>query len=150
MKPAVFLLLCFLLALPKGFAATGATLSGRVTDASGAVVAGAEVEIVNTATNAVIKVVTNSQGLFVAPQIPAGVYNITIKQSGFQTVVKRNIVLNVGDKATENFTLAPGSVQEAVTVSGRSSLIERDSPAVATVVDRQFVENLPLNGRSFL
>jgi hypothetical protein len=141
--------IALLLLLSTALASAGATLSGRVTDANGAVVVGAEIEIVNTATNAAIKVITNNQGLFVAPSLPAGTYSVTITQSGFQKLVKQNIVLTVDDRATENFSLAPVGVQDAVTITGRSSLIERDSPAVATVVDRQFVENLPLNGRSF-
>ena len=130
-------------------AAIGATLSGRVTDANGAVLVGATVEVVNTATNAKANVVTNNQGLFVVPELPAGVYRITIKQNGFQTLMREGLILNVGDRINERFVLSAGQIEETVSVEGRASLIEKDSAAVATVVDQQFVKNLPLNGRSF-
>lgn len=130
-------------------AASSATLRGRVTDASGAVIAGAEVTITNTATNLARKVVTDANGLYVVPELPPGVYHIEVGKDGFQRITRRQVVLNVAGSFTEDFSLSVGSVKDAVTVEGNSSLVNRESSTVATVVDRQFVENLPLNGRSF-
>ncbi len=149
MKIIVFVFICFAAGLLPARAATGATLSGRVTDGGGAVVVGAEVEIVNLATNARTGLVTDKEGLFVVPELPAGVYRVTIRQSGFQTLIRENLVLNVGDRVNERFVLSTGQIEASISVEGRGSLIERDSAAVATVVDQQFVRNLPLNGRSF-
>lgn len=142
-------MLLLIIALTGLVLAGSATLTGRVTDAGGAAVAGAQVQIVNVDTNAVINLTTSREGLYVAPELAPGKYRLTVKKDGFQTLVREGVVLNVGARATEDFSLSAGSITDTVTVEGRSTLIERDSPAVATVVDRQFVENLPLNGRSF-
>lgn len=149
MKTVFFLVLYLFVGLFPLFAAAGATLSGYLTDSAGAVIAGAQVEIVHTATNAKTMLVSNNQGLFVAPELPAGVYRITIRQSSFQTLIREGVILNVGDRINERFVLIAGQLQETISVEGRASLIEKDSAAVATIVDQQFVKNLPLNGRSF-
>lgn len=142
-------LLFICLTMATSWAASTATLTGRVADVKGDRIAGAHVQVTNVATNASFTVTTNSEGLYVLPGLAPGVYHVTVKKDGFQTAIRQNVVLNTGDNASENFTLLAGSIKESVTVEGRSTLIERDSPAVATVVNRQFVENLPLNGRSF-
>ncbi len=137
------------LTMMTAWAAAPATLTGRVADANGGRIAGAQVQVTNAATNATFTVTTSGEGFYVLPELAPGVYQMTVKKDGFQTAIRKNVVLNTGDRAAEDFTLLAGSVQESVNVEGRSTLIERDSPAVSTVVDRQFVENLPLNGRSF-
>jgi carboxypeptidase family protein/TonB-dependent receptor-like protein len=141
------LLIC--MAVTTAWAASTATLTGRVADANGGRIAGAQVQVTDIATNASFTARTNGEGLYVLLGLTPGVYRVTVKKNGFQTSVRLNVVLNTGDNATENFTLLAGDIKEAVTIEGRSTLIERDSPAVSTVVNRQFVENLPLNGRSF-
>ncbi len=143
---AGLLLICL---TAPAWAASTATLTGRVADANGGRITGAQVQVTDTATNASFTVKTNGEGLYVLPGLTPGVYRVTVEKDGFQTAVRRNVVLNTGDNATENFTLLAGDIKEAVTIEGRSTLIERDSPAVSTVVNRQFVENLPLSGRSF-
>lgn len=142
---ALFLLALTVLTL----AASSATLRGRVIDASGASIVGAEVTVTNTATNLARKVATDANGLYLVPELPPGVYHIEVGKDGFQRFTRRQVVLNVAGSFTENFTLSVGAVSDAVTVEGNSSLVNRESATVATVVDRQFVENLPLNGRSF-
>lgn len=140
----------FLLALAvMGLAASSATLRGRVTDAGGAVVPGVMVTVTNTATNLTRKVMTDDNGLYAVPELTPGVYDIEVYKDGFQRTTRRQIVLNVAGNYTEDFALSVGSINEAITIEGNSSLVNRESPAMATVVDRQFVENLPLNGRSF-
>lgn len=144
-----FVSIWYLIMAVAVWATPTATLAGRVTDSTGAVVAGAQVQATNVATNATSTVVTNKEGLYSFAQLAPGLYRVEVRADKFQVNVKTNLALTVGERATENFTLTPGSVQETVTVEGRSSLVEREAPAVATVVDRPFVENLPLNGRSF-
>jgi hypothetical protein len=124
-------------------------LSGTVTDTNNTAVAGARVEIVNLSTNSVTILETNAEGRFVAVGFLPGLYRVTISKKGFQTLTKENVRLTVAATTTENFTLAVASVEATVTVEAEGELIERESGAVGTLVNRRFIENLPLNGRSF-
>ncbi|HXW16704.1 MAG TPA: carboxypeptidase regulatory-like domain-containing protein, partial [Candidatus Acidoferrales bacterium] len=122
---------------------------GRVTDASGAVIADAEVEITNLETNQSVTVKTNEEGLYAIPSLHPGHYLITARKPGFKTVTVTDLDLNVQDNVVRNFALQVGSVSETVTISAEETHINTTDGSVSTVVDRQFVENLPLNGRSF-
>ena len=68
---------------------------------------------------------------------------------GFKTIIKPDIILNVQDALSINFTLPVGALLETVTVTGGAPLVNTENATVSTVVDRQFAENLPMNGRSF-
>lgn len=126
-----------------------ATVNGIVRDSSGAVVPGADVQLINEHTNVKYPAKTNSEGIYSASNLPPGTYRIQVSKTGFKTIVKPNITLNVLDARAINFDLPVGAVSETVTVEGGSSLVNTESAAVSTVVDRQFAENLPMNGRSF-
>lgn len=144
---AFFLILCA--AQTLALAPTG-TLAGRITDPNDAAVRGASVEVTNPATNAVVTVQTNSEGRYVVPELQPGSYRVRITRQGFQTAVRENVTLTVAATTTANFTLQVGDVNETVTVeSDITELVERDGGTVGTLVNRQFIENLPLNGRSF-
>jgi hypothetical protein len=78
-----------------------------------------------------------------------GNYKLEVEKQGFRTVVKPDIVLHVQDVSTINFEMAVGTFSESITVTGGAPLIDTESGAVSTVVDRHFAESLPLNGRSF-
>ena len=137
-------------ALPFAFAAAQsatATLSGTVEDERGAVVPGATVTIINNATLLKRDTITNDQGYFTAPLLPPGSYTLRAQHDGFK-IVQIDIILNVGDQKAVQIQLPTGDVKEVVNVTGEAPLIN-ESPAVGTVVDRRFVENMPLNGRSF-
>ena len=125
------------------------TISGLVLDSSHAAIAGAEITIVNDATHAQYAAKTNGDGIYVVPNLPPGSYRIQVAKIGFKTIIKPDITLNVLDALAINFTLPIGAVSEIVTVTGGAPLVNTQSSAVSTVIDRQFVENLPLNGRSF-
>lgn len=125
-----------------------ATLSGTVTDERGAVVAGVNVSAINDATNLVRKTTTNTDGFFTLPLLPPGVYSLNVERDGFAPVGKRDLILNVGDQRSLLIQLHVGSVTAQVNVTSDAALLN-ESPAVGTVIDRQFVNNLPLNGRSF-
>jgi hypothetical protein len=125
------------------------TVSGLVVDASGGVIVGADVTIVNDATRVQYSSKTNSEGIYVVPNLQPGQYRLQVSKVGFKTLIKPDIILNVQDALAINFTLPIGAASETVTVTGGASLLNTESPAVSTVVDRQFAENLPLNGRSF-
>ena len=125
------------------------TISGIVHDPSGAVIAGAEVIVVNDATGVQYSTTTNGEGIYLVPNLPPGPYRLQVAKVGFETLIKPDIVLNVQDALAINFTLPVGAASVTVTVKGGAPLINTQSGAVSTVIDRQFVENLPLNGRSF-
>jgi hypothetical protein len=147
---AIRLLLIVLLALKLATAqSTNGTISGIVFDPSGKAIPGAEVLIVNDATRISYTGATNSEGIYAIPNLPPGPYRIQVSKFGFKTLIKPDIVLHVEDALAINFTLPVGAASETVTVQGGAPLLETESAAVGTVIDRQFVENLPLNGRSF-
>ena len=124
-----------------------ATLSGTVIDANGAVVSGANVKITNNATAFEQTKTTNGDGFFVFSQLAPSSYFLTVEQSGF-TASRTNIVLNVNDQSNLRIQLKIESASATVEINDAAALIE-ESPTVKTVVDRQFIENQPLNGRSF-
>lgn len=127
---------------------TSATLSGTVTDAQGALVPGARVTVANSATGLKRQATTNDSGNFTIPLLPPSTYIVLVESQGFTTSEIQNVVLNVNDNAVLNIQLKVSQVGAAVEVITDASLID-NSPAVGTVVDRRFVGNLPLNGRSF-
>jgi len=124
-----------------------ATLSGTVEDQNGAVVPGATVTVRNPNTGLNRQTTTNDAGYFTVALLTPGTYTVRAQHDGFK-IVQIDIVLNVGDQKALQIQLPTGDVKEVVNVTGEAPLIN-ESPAVGTVVDRQFVANLPLNGRSF-
>ena len=145
-----FLIVLFFLASGVyGFADTNATVSGFVTDAQDKVVTGAKVVLTNVNTGLKYEIETNGTGFYRQSELPPGVYRANVSKEGFAGVVKDDIELHVQDDVSINFSLRVGSVSESITVEGGIPLVNTETATVSTVVDRQFVENLPLNGRSF-
>src|SRR5712692_2261236 len=126
-----------------------AAVTGLVTDPNGRSVPGVTVIMTNLATNVGSRTVTNDQGLYRVPSLQPGIYRITLDKDGFKSVVKSGIELHVQDVASINFELQIGSVNETVTVEAGGLVINTTDATVGTVVDRKYVENMPLNGRSF-
>jgi hypothetical protein len=126
-----------------------ATLSGRVTDPSGAAAVGAEVVLTNMDTNVEQRTKSNGEGIYVFAAVQRGRYRVSAGLTGFKTLIKENLVLHVQDEIAENFSLSLGSVSESLTVNADDVHINTQDATVSTVVDRNFAENLPLNGRSF-
>jgi hypothetical protein len=134
----------FLSGAPAFAQTENARISGRVTDLTGTVIVGANIETdVSTTTT------TNEDGIYVLPDLHPATYRLTIEKEGFRTVFQPTLQLYVQDAVNENFTLAIGPATESVTVVGDRFGLQTDSAAVSTVVDDQFVQNTPLNGRSF-
>jgi hypothetical protein len=149
-RAVVFLSLASLLfAVTAPAQAPNGAISGIVLDSSGASIAGADVTVVNDATGVQYFGKSNEDGVYVVPNLPPGQYRLQVGKLGFKTIIKPDIGLNVEDALSINFTLPLGAASETVTVLGGAPLINTDSGAVSTVIDRNFVENLPLNGRSF-
>jgi hypothetical protein len=148
--PYVLLSICTLMsALPLLAQSPNGVFTGLVVDPSNGVIVGAEILAVNEATGVNYATRTNNEGIYVLPNLPPGPYRIQVSREGFKTLIKPDIILNVQDALSINFTLPVGAAFEAVTVEGGAPLVNNESASVSTVVDRQFAENLPLNGRSF-
>lgn len=124
-----------------------ATLSGIVTDETDAAIVGARIKVSNVETGFERVVITDEGGSFVVPLLPPSTYFVRVERTGFALFEARNVVLNVNDNLTLKVRLKVGEVGATVTVDETQSLID-ESPAVSTVINRQFAENLPLNGRS--
>jgi hypothetical protein len=144
---------CFILFLVAVHAAAAqspvGTISGIVLDPTGAALAGAEVLAVNDATRVQYPGKTNQEGIYLVSNLPPGPYRIQVSKPGFKTIIKPDITLNVQDALALNFTLPLGAISEIVTIEGGAPLVNTESASVGTVIDRKFVESLPLNGRSF-
>lgn len=126
-----------------------AHVHGRVTDQSEAVVAEAEVEIKNVDTNLSATARTNEDGLYTFPSLRPGRYVLSARKSGFKTVTVTQFELNAQDQMTHDFVLQVGAPSDSITITAEALAINTVDATVSTVVDRQFAENLPLNGRSF-
>lgn len=127
----------------------GATLSGFVRDSNGAAIVGATVKVTNTSTNRSFTTLTKEDGIYVFAELQPSTYTIEVEQTGFQRSVKENVTLNIASRVSQDFSLQSGEISATVTVEDSPALIERDSAVVSTVVNREFVENIPLNGRTF-
>jgi hypothetical protein len=125
-----------------------AAVTGLVTDPQGRSVSGVTILITNLSTNVASRTVTNDQGIYRVPSLQPGIYRITVDKDGFKSIVKSGIELHVQDVASINFELQVGSVNETVTVEAGALVINTTDAAVSTVIDRDFVANIPLNGRS--
>jgi hypothetical protein len=146
----VWLLVCLFLAATLSVAQSpNGTVSGIVLDPSGGVIVGANVVIINNATGVEYPGKANGEGYYVVPNIPPGTYRIQVSNTGFKTIIKPDIVIHVEDALAINFTLPIGAASEIVTVQGGAPIINTENASVSTVIDRNFVESLPLNGRSF-
>jgi hypothetical protein len=131
------------------FAQTNAgSLSGRVSDGSGATLPGVTLTATNAATGFNRTVITETDGSYRFASLPIGTYDVTADLSGFGSVTTRNVEVNVSTDRTLNVTLKQASVKEQITVTAASPLIET-TPAIGTVVSQREIANLPLNGRQF-
>lgn len=140
-------LAAFSLSAAAGQAST-ATLTGTVSDEKGAVVAGANITVTNAATGARRDTTTNDSGQFFVSQLPPSNYTTLVEATGFRRSEVRDVILNVNDQRTLNIELKVGEVGATVQVTTDPPLLD-ESAAVATTTNREFVQNLPLNGRSF-
>jgi len=139
--PAVSLLAC-LVANPL-LAGPTATLTGRVTDASGAVIAGVMVTATNEETNVTFTGETNSEGVYIIPDLPPGTYRLTVQKATFQTIAKPDVELRVQDVVALNFSMEIGAVAESITVEGGAPLIEALPERGGSFLSQE-IRNLPL------
>jgi hypothetical protein len=134
---------------PANAQLAGATLTGVIADKSGAVINNAKVQIKNTDNGQVRDVTTNESGLYSAPNLAPGPYEVKVTASGFRSAVQKGIVLNVGMEQALNVTLELGQVSETVEVNAITPAIETTSSTVGATVEQTEVVELPLNGRDW-
>ncbi|MGH9679721.1 MAG: carboxypeptidase-like regulatory domain-containing protein, partial [Candidatus Acidiferrales bacterium] len=147
----VFLALgiCSFISLPAFAQVTGATVTGTVTDASGAVVSGADITIKNTATAVSRTVTSDNSGTYAVPNLTPGPYEFDVSAKGFSTSVQSNITLSVGQQLLLNFALKVGETSTTVQVTEAPPQIDLTSSALTGQVESQTVRELPLNGRDW-
>lgn len=143
------LVLLTLYGVPCNAQSSSAAVGGQVTDEQGRVVPGVKVILTNLNTAVAYETETNGDGYYNAPNLPPGIYRANVAKDGFKNIVKGTIELHVQDVASINFQLQIGSVTETVTVRAGGPVINTTDGSVSTVIDRDFVGQLPLNGRSF-
>jgi hypothetical protein len=145
----VFSLVLLLSVAGPSLAQSSAAINGVVQDTSDALIPNANVKLINTATGTESNSTTNKSGSFVLPSVMPGHYTLQIEREGFDTTQLTGITLNVGDNRSVVIRMKVGSKNETVTVDGSGLTINTTDASVSTVIDRKFVENMPLNGRSF-
>src|SRR5262249_44698559 len=137
----MFLTAC--LAMGPLFAGPTATLTGRVTDTSGGIIAGVSVEATNVETNVVFTSETNGSALYNIPNLPPGTYRVIVRKFAFRTVVKPDVELHVQDVIVLNFSMELGSVTQSVTVEAGAQLIQASPQRGGDFLAHE-VSNLPL------
>src|SRR5579859_5490884 len=150
MKPRVLRLMFALLLCPAAFAQTiTASLQGRVSDKSGAVVANATITATNTETGLARSATSDTNGGYSIASLPAGNYKVEVKAGTFQPQAS-TIPLTVGQSTNLDFSLAPGQVAQEVNVAAEAPLVETTNSSTDTVIEQRQIQNLPVNGRQFI
>jgi Carboxypeptidase regulatory-like domain len=124
------------------------SIRGTVTDTSQAVINGAAIVAIDSATGVSRSEVTNQEGIFVFPDLPIGAYRLQISRSGFQTQKRDGIVLLTGQTLDLQLSLSVGSETQSVEVTSAAPLIQTASSSIQTSVDQKQMQDLPLNGRN--
>jgi len=144
-----FLLFALAFAPTSSAQSESASLSGTIVDRSGGLIPDAEVTVVNVDTNVTFEAKTNDAGVYSFPFLKPGHYRILVAKQGFKQIDLREVTLNVQDSVNRNFTLEIGGTSETIVVNASEVNINTTDATVSMVVDRKYVENMPLNGRSF-
>jgi len=143
-----FLALIFLCALAYAQAPTGIII-GTVTDESGAIVPNVSVSVTNKATGFTRTITTNAEGLYSVPALPAGEYEVRVEAQGFRTTV-RTAIVQTGESTTVNLPMQVGGTKDVVTVEAATAQINYETHNIQGVIERENIESLPLNGRSYM
>jgi hypothetical protein len=145
----VVLVLCFVVGVPVLAQTETATLSGVIQDPKGGAVPDVEVTATRIETGTAATTKTNGAGIYFFTGLMPGHYHLMVHKPGFKEIAIKEFQLYVQDKLEQNFSLEIGSVSETVTVTASGLNVNTTDASVSTVIDRNFAENLPLNGRSF-
>jgi hypothetical protein len=135
----------------NGRAQVAGTITGTVTDQSGAVVPSAEVVITNSGTGVAARTLkTDSSGIYVAEALLVGTYQVAVEAPGFQKSVRSGIILNVADRLNISFALRLGEVSQSVEVKGMAPLVETQTGEQSQLISTRQISELPILGRNFM
>lgn len=126
-----------------------ATITGVVTDPSGAAIVGAAVRARNVATGLDYHAEANVAGVYVITALPIGVYDVEISSDGFQTVRRPAVTLNAGTRARIDVQLTVGQITEVVEVTDELPLLESETSGLSQVIENKTITQMPLNGRNY-
>jgi hypothetical protein len=129
--------------------AQSASVSGQVIDPSGALVKNVQITLTNDLTNTVLKAKSNGVGIYSLPFVASGKYTLHAEAAGFSPYTQTGITITTAQNLELDFRIKVGGPEQSVTVDGSGARINATDASVSTVIDRQFVGNIPLNGRSF-
>jgi Carboxypeptidase regulatory-like domain/TonB dependent receptor-like, beta-barrel len=127
-----------------------ASIEGLVTDQQGALIAGAEITAEDLTIGVTRKLVTDDAGRYQIAALPVGEYRLEVRATGFKTQILEQVRIEVGRRLTQDFQLQVGDVSQEVIVTALGDLLERSTTSVGHVIDREMVQEVPLNGRYFL
>lgn len=142
---SVMAVFAILLCVPGWSQETRGTITGRITDPSGAVIPGATVVVTNTAMGTKTSLTTNENGIYVASYLLPGIYEVEAGSQGFKKILRSNIELRVADRLEVNVELQIGASDQSVTVTAETPLLNSETASVGTVVDSRRVADLPLS-----
>jgi hypothetical protein len=123
-------------------------VQGLVSDASGAVISGANVTLTNTATNISLSTTTNETGNYTFALVPVGNYTMKVEHQGFRTEVTREFRVETAAQVRQDFKLEVGAVAESVEVTASSVLLTTENATTGGVIENRRIVELPLNGRN--
>ena len=141
--------LAVLLAWAPNASAQTATITGRVTDSSEAVIPGTKITVINEATGAKREVESNEVGYYTVPLLPPGAYRITAESEGFKSVNRTGVILEVDQRAEINFVLEIGTVTEQIEVTADAVQLNTVEASQGQVIENQRIVEMPLNGRNY-
>jgi hypothetical protein len=125
-------------------------VTGIVKDQAGAPVPGVTVTVTEVSTNRPRVSITSTDGVYTAPSLAPGAYRIDVELAGFKPIRREGVLVSTGEKVRLDFNLQVGDVREQVTVNGDAPLLRQETGSLGTVVENEQVEQLPLNGRTFI
>jgi hypothetical protein len=136
--------------LPAAAQTITGDITGTVKDQSGGAIPGATVVVRNVGTNAALEVTTDRTGVYVAPLLPIGDYEVTVELEGFKKFVRSGLRLSVNDRLRIDVTLEPGAIQETITVVAESPVVKTETSEISTLINQTQMAAMPLNGRSVI
>ena len=149
MKRFALLLIAILAPFSLVFASVTGSVSGTVTDASGAVIPGVSVSALNTQTGITQTVTTDSRGFYAFPSLAVGYYEIDARQKGFRDYRQTGLVIDVNTELRVDVTLQVGQTTQEVTVSSTAVHVETERTEMGEVITASHMTAMPLNGRGY-
>jgi len=142
-------LLLLMAGTPAGAQVDTGAILGTVKDQSGAVVPGAKVSLTNEGTSFTLSTVSAADGAYIFTPVKIGTYAVSVEVAGFRKATRKGVALSVQQQVVVDFELVPGQITQSVDVTAAAPLLQSTNASVGQVVDRQAVNNLPLNGRNY-